>query len=64
MIMYISGSGFTSHTHHFIHDFLLGPPANEPDPEIPIGSDIGQVCPLGHGAVQYIPRLMHALYER
>lgn len=42
--------------HHFIHDFIHEPPANEPDPETPIGPDLGQVCPLGHDAtVQNIP---------
>ncbi len=35
----------------FIHDFIAIPPVNEPDPEIPIGHDIGQVCPLGRDAM-------------
>lgn len=50
--------------HNFIHDFILAWPANEPDPEIPIGHDIGQVCALGHDAVvQYIPPAPSMWYE-
>lgn len=50
--VYDSASGFIGHhmKHDFIHDFLLKPAVNEPDPEIPIGHDIGQVCLLGHDA--------------
>lgn len=36
--------------HHFIHDFIPLPAVTEPGPEIPIGHDIGQLCPLGREA--------------